>query len=59
MTSLSTNNEDKDSWLWKIELKREEPEGINKDERIKKVMEVVMMMLDNRTSSVEAPPACG
>ena len=39
MTSPS-NNEDKDAWLLKIELKREEPEEINKDERIKKAMEV-------------------
>ena len=40
MTSPSFNNKDKDSWLLKIELKREEPEEINKDERIKKAMEV-------------------
>ena len=40
MTSPSSNNEDKDAWLLKIELKREEPEEINKDERIKKAMEV-------------------
>ena len=40
MTAPSSNYDDKDAWLWKIELKREEPEGINKDERIKKVMEV-------------------
>ena len=39
MTSPSSNNEDKDAWLLKIELKREEPEGINKDEGIKKAME--------------------
>ena len=38
--SPSFNNEDKDAWLLKIELKREEPEEINKDERIKKAMEV-------------------
>ena len=36
----SSNNEDKDAWLLKIELKREEPEEINKDEEIKKAMEV-------------------
>ena len=36
MTSPSFNNEDKDAWL---ELKREEPEEINKDEGIKKTME--------------------
>ena len=40
MTSPSSNNEDKDAWLLKIELKREEPEEINKDERTKKAMEV-------------------
>ena len=39
MTSPSSNNEDKDAWLLKIELKREEPEEINKDEGIKKAME--------------------
>ena len=40
MTSPSSNNEDKDAWLLKIELKREEPKEINKDEGIKKAMEV-------------------
>ena len=40
MTSPSFNNEDKDAWLLKIELKREEPAKINKDEGIKKSMEV-------------------
>ena len=39
MTSPSFNNEDKDAWLLKIELKREELEEINKDEGIKKAME--------------------
>ena len=39
MTSPSSNNEDKDAWLLKIELKREEPEEINKGEGIKKAME--------------------
>ena len=39
MTSPSSNNEDKDAWLLKIELKREEPEEINKVEGIKKAME--------------------
>ena len=39
MTLPSSNNEDKDAWLLKIELKREEPEEINKDEGIKKAME--------------------
>ena len=40
MTSPSSNNKDKDACLLKIELKREEPEEINKDERIKRAMEV-------------------
>ena len=40
MASPSFNNEDKDAWLLKIELKIEEPEEINKDEGIKKAMEV-------------------
>ena len=39
MTSPSFNNEDKDAWLLKIELKREEPEEVNKGEGIKKAME--------------------
>ena len=39
MMAPSSNNEDKDAWLLKIELKREEPEEINKDEGIKKAME--------------------
>ena len=39
MSSPSSNNGDKDAWLMKIELKREEPEEINKDDGIKKVME--------------------
>ena len=39
MTSPSSNSEDKDAWLLKIELKREEPKDINKDEGIKKAME--------------------
>ena len=39
MTSPSSNNKHKDAWLLKIELKREEPEEINKDEGIKKAME--------------------
>ena len=34
MTSPSSNNEDKDAWLLKIELKREEPEEINKGEGV-------------------------
>ena len=40
MTSPSSSNEDKDAWLLKIELKREEPEEINTDEGMKKAMEV-------------------
>ena len=39
MTSPSSNNQDKDAWLLKIELKREEPGEINKDDGIKKAME--------------------
>ena len=35
----SSNNEGNDAWLMKIELKREEPGEINKDDRIKKVIE--------------------
>ena len=40
MASPSFNNEDKNAWLLRIELKREELEEINKDEGIKKAMEV-------------------
>ena len=40
MTSPSSNNEDKDAWLLKIELKTEELEEINKDEGTQKAMEV-------------------
>ena len=40
MTSPSSNNENKDAWLLKLDLKREEPEEINKDEGIKEAMEV-------------------
>ena len=43
--SPSFNNEDKDAWLLKIELKIEEPEEINKDEGIKKSMEVQALMV--------------
>ena len=39
MSSLSSNNGDNDAWLMKIELKREEPMEINKDEGIKKATE--------------------
>ena len=39
MLSPSSNNGDNDAWLMKIELKREEPMEINKDEGIKKAME--------------------
>ena len=35
----SSNHEGNDAWLTKIELKREEPMEINKDEGIKKAME--------------------
>ena len=40
MTSPSSNNKDKDAWLLKIELKREEPEEINKEEGVKRATEV-------------------
>ena len=40
MMSPSSNNEDEDVWLLKTEMKREEPEEINKDGGIKKAMEV-------------------
>ena len=39
MSSPSPNNGDNDAWLMKIELKREEPMEINKDEGIKKTTE--------------------
>ena len=39
MKSPSSNNEDKDALLLKIELKREEPREINKDDGINKAME--------------------
>ena len=39
MSSPSSNNEGDDAWLMKIELKREEPGEINKDDRIKKATE--------------------
>ena len=39
MSSPSSNNGDNDAWLMKIELKREEPMEINKDEAIKKATE--------------------
>ena len=35
----SSNHEGNNAWLMKIELKREEPMEINKDEGIKKAME--------------------
>ena len=35
----SSNHEGNDAWLMKIEVKREEPMEINKDEGIKKAME--------------------
>ena len=34
----SSNHEGNDAWLMKIELKREEPMEINKDEGIKKLL---------------------
>ena len=40
MSYPSSNNEGDDAWLMKIDLKREEPGEINKDDRIKKAMEV-------------------
>ena len=39
MSSPSSNNGENDAWLMKIELKREEPMEINKDDGIKKAME--------------------
>ena len=39
MLSPSSNNGDNDAWLMKIDLKREEPMRVNKDERIKKATE--------------------
>ena len=39
MSSPSSNNEGDNAWLMKIELKREEPGEINKDDRIKKATE--------------------
>ena len=39
MSSPSSNNGDNDAWLMKIELKREGPVEINKDEGIKKATE--------------------
>ena len=39
MSSPSSKNEGNDAWLMKMELKREEPGEIKKDDRIKKVME--------------------
>ena len=38
MSSPSSTNGDNDAWLMKIELKREEPKEINKDDGIKKAM---------------------
>ena len=39
MSSPSSNNEGNGAWLMKIDLKREEPTKVNKDERIKKATE--------------------
>ena len=38
-SASSSNHEGDDAWLMKIELKREEPMEINKDEGIKKAVE--------------------
>ena len=43
----SSNHEGNDAWLMKIELKREEPMEINKDERIKKAMEYQVPATEN------------
>ena len=39
MSSPSSNNGDNDAWQMKIDLKREEPMEISKDEGMKKTME--------------------
>ena len=39
MLSPSSNDQGNDAWLMKIELKREGPGEINKDDGIKKAME--------------------
>ena len=39
MSATSSNNTGDDAWLMKIELQREEPGEINKDDRINKAME--------------------
>ena len=39
MSSPSSNTGDNDAWLMKIDLKREEPTRVNKNERIKKATE--------------------
>ena len=38
-SAVSSNNGDNDACLMKIDLKREEPTRVNKDERIKKATE--------------------
>ena len=43
----SSNHEGNDAWLMKIELKREEPLEINKDEGIKKAMEDQVPAIEN------------
>ena len=48
MTSPSSNNEDKDAWLLKIELKREEPEEINKDEEIEAFKMIELARIQNK-----------
>ena len=48
MTSPCFNNEDKDAWLLKIELKREEPEEINKDEEIEAFRMIELARIQNK-----------
>ena len=55
MSSPSSNNEGNDAWLMKIELKREEPEEINKDEEIKKAMEAQAPMVTKEDTPQPLP----
>ena len=50
MASPSFKNEDKDAWLLNIELKREEPEEIDKEEGIKKATEFKLRWWKKKTS---------
>ena len=50
MSSPSSNNGDNDAWLMKIEMKREEPMEINKDEGIKKATEDQAPAVEEKTS---------